>query len=562
VTFALVADLPLGVYRGHLGDGDLDLVPSPARLHAALWCAAAQGPRAVLDGGVLTPSEADRASLVWLEANPPDGITVPRHRVTNDDGVVPGGGVAFRRQGLIVKEGGAWKDKVAGRDVGAAVTVDGPFAWIWRDDPPVDVRVSLEGLCPDVSHLGMAETPVRLRVVETSKGILAADGATGTTGNLTGPAEDVGSAVRGAGGALTYWLDLGADLFVGSGLDLAVPEAGRGVALEAAHRASSSPPKPREDRHSSSEETRRPAVVEAAVTTARYRDPRMNEAPRLPWVKVLLAPLARAVNERDRVRWCVAVHRALISLVGDGAPAILTGVYPETADRPANRLAIHILDRTVGFTGMTSHPATLALLVPAGTCDADLAVIGAALTRLTTVRGPGGREIRVAGRPVLVPADRLWPAVPADHQRAWRTATAFVPDSRPPRRGTWTLADAVAASVGLVWRDLLAESGTRGRGDVFIRGLADTAKEWGVLAGPITRVTDGDLTRYVHKVNQGHAIVPLRAELSLGSLAADRAAVAIGQSRHLGGGLLVPVDRPLDVEPIPAFTPDALAGRS
>jgi CRISPR-associated protein Csb2 len=48
--------------------------------------------------------------------------------------------------------------------------------------------------------------------------------------------------------------------------------------------------------------------------------------------------------------------------------------------------------------------------------------------------------------------------------------------------------------------------------------------------------------RYVHKVNEHAVVRPYRAVLSLGGLAGDRVVQAIGQSRHLGGGLLVPRD--------------------
>ena len=48
----------------------------------------------------------------------------------------------------------------------------------------------------------------------------------------------------------------------------------------------------------------------------------------------------------------------------------------------------------------------------------------------------------------------------------------------------------------------------------------------------------------MHRVNE-HAIVrPYRATLTVGDLGGDRTVQAIGQSRHLGGGLLVPIDLP------------------
>ena len=47
MSFAIVADLPLGMYRGAGADGRPERIPSVSRLHSALLCAAGFGPRAV-----------------------------------------------------------------------------------------------------------------------------------------------------------------------------------------------------------------------------------------------------------------------------------------------------------------------------------------------------------------------------------------------------------------------------------------------------------------------------------------------------------------------------------
>ena len=46
------------------------------------------------------------------------------------------------------------------------------------------------------------------------------------------------------------------------------------------------------------------------------------------------------------------------------------------------------------------------------------------------------------------------------------------------------------------------------------------------------------------EVNADAVVRPYTACLSLGSLAGPRTIAAIGQSRHLGGGLLIPFDVP------------------
>jgi CRISPR-associated protein Csb2 len=60
-----------------------------------------------------------------------------------------------------------------------------------------------------------------------------------------------------------------------------------------------------------------------------------------------------------------------------------------------------------------------------------------------------------------------------------------------------------------------------------------------VRAQPL-RTTDVDA--YAHRVNNGAVVRPYTAVLWLGDLAGPQTVAAIGQSRHLGGGLLVPYD--------------------
>jgi len=51
-----------------------------------------------------------------------------------------------------------------------------------------------------------------------------------------------------------------------------------------------------------------------------------------------------------------------------------------------------------------------------------------------------------------------------------------------------------------------------------------------------------DVGRFVHSVPRGHIVQPY--SLWMRTPDHPRAALALGQSRHLGGGLLVPFDLP------------------
>ncbi|WJK38442.1 type I-U CRISPR-associated protein Csb2 [Solwaraspora sp. WMMA2056] len=500
MSFAIVAEPVLGVYKGHVGSGELDPLPSPARLHAALLCAAAQGVRAVPDGDGLQPCDTDREALRWLEANPPDGIAVPQ--------TLPNGGgaaTAYRQEGLIVKEGrGPLAEKLVGKPAVTGVAVTGRYAWTWEQPPPEPVAAALAALCPEVPYLGTTESPVRLVVADAEP---------------------------------THRLDPDADLFTGDGLDLAVAVAGRSDALEAAHREATAVPPVKSDAHRSSEKTVAPPTVTAGVELGRYT--RTEKSPPLtPWTSVLLFGMDQPVPAQLRVRYAVAVHRALVSLVGDGAPAILTGAYGENVPQPANRCAIQFVGPDAPHVGGTA----LALLLPRDADDIDLTLIRMAAHHLRLVKVAAGPF--TVKPPVEVAADEFWPEPAAGTQRWWQTDPVAVPDSRPPRARVrdWSLADAAALSVALVWRDEFES--VPDRGEARYQALAAAATARRVRVESAVRVMDGDVSRYVHKVHEGTTIQPYRAVLNLGNLTGPRTIAAIGQSRHLGGGLLVPRDLP------------------
>lgn len=499
MSFAIVAEPLLGVYKGHVSSGQLDPLPSPARLHAALVCAAAQGVRAVVAGDDLRPCDADLEALRWLEANPPDGIAVPQ-TLPND-----GAATAYRREGLVVKEGrNPLSEKLTGKPAVTGVAVAGRFAWTWDQAPPEPVAAALAALCAEVPYLGTSESPVRL---------------------VVGEAEP------------THRLDREADLFTGEGLDLPVAGHGRLDALAAAYREASVPPTVKSDAHRSSEKTAPPPVVTTGLRLGRYTRPKPPPPP-TPWSSVLLFRVDRPMPAQLRVRYAVAVHRALIALLGDGAPAILTGVYEPGVPRPANRCAIQFLGPDAPHVG---GPA-LALLLPREASDVDLTLIRMAAQRLRRVKAAAGPI--TAELLVEVPADQFWPPPAPGTQRWWQTEPVAVPEVRRPRGGGWSLADAAALSVALVWRD---ECRVAGRGDARNRALAQAAIGWGVRVESAVRVTGGDLSRYVHKINPGAVIQPYRGVLHLGDLTGPRTIAAIGQSRHLGGGLLVPRDLPSEI---------------
>lgn len=503
MAFALIAEFPLGTYRAHQGSGEADLVPSPARLHAALLCAAAQGTRGLADDGEgLAPHAGDLDALTWLERHPPDGMAIPRTSPNSR------AHLRYRRTGIIRTEGRdkAWMDKMAKDPPESSVAVSAPLAWTWREAPPRPVSLALESLAPDVAYVGTSEAPVRLRVGDVEP---------------------------------THALDPDGSYWDAVGVPLAVPVDGRTEALRRQHRRVMMSPTGSADAHTGSDDVRRPAVVDDGTATALYTPLAQEDTTPLPWSSVILLALDRQIPDRMRVRWAVAVHRALIALIGDGAPGFITGVPPggdAPGPRPANRLAIQFLSPRMPSAHVAGAATTLALLVPSETAADELEVLGGAVGQLRAVRGPGGALAKVTSRPRVVEARTFWHGDTEAHR--WETVPVAVPDTRGVR-GRWSLGDAIALSVALLWRDQLVG---HGKGDRWQRAMADAAIARGLDVHEAGRVRGGDLGVWVHRTNPHAVVQPYWAVMDLGSLTGPRTLLAVGQSRHLGGGLLVPVN--------------------
>ncbi len=521
------AQFILGTYQGHRSDGSADVLPDPARLHAALVSAAGLGPRAILASSELTLNADDESALRWLENNPPERIQWPLHRK-----VASGYRIAYRKEGVVVKEVGVIKDKVAGRRHSDATALAGSVIWEWSTMPSTVLEI-LSDLGPEVPCLGEATSPVRLTVTATEKP---------THGDSTSDDEN---------GSTTWVLDRHTSLDP-TGIDVRVPHVGRTSALIAAHVASrKGTPRPSQDGHAWTAYPTPSPVASSGLRYATYV-PERPPVPELPWTRAILIPVVdpsgQELPEHRRVGFAVSVHRALIARIGTGAVPAITGAYEPGVRRPPNRLAIQYLTSSmaalINGTGDRRGPM-VALLVPEG-CDAVAErQIAGALRGWTYVRHRGHDYDLQVDETVGVPADKFWrPPVPGTVRR-WITATPAVPETRPqqPVDGRrWTLADAAAVSAGLLWRDVLDHDSRRGP-DLFAH-LHGAVRSQGFRVADLTQVTARPASDYVHATPENLVVQPYRALLDMGDLLAPQGVVALGQSRHLGGGLLLPVDIP------------------
>ena len=498
--FALVAEFPMGVYLGRSVDRSLEEVPSPARLASALLQAAACGPRAVEHDELLTPCREDLAVLEWLEHNPPDGMRLPERTVNSV------GPLAWRSRVLEKRGKQGWGFTKPSEPVGS-VSLSGSVSFTWSDEPAAPIRDALAALSADVAYLGTAQCPVRLQI-----------GCVEPTHTLQ-PDADWWEASPGAA-------------------DLSIPGEGRTRAHIDAYRKDHPRSKKKESKaHAASETDIAPSRPAVADSLARYAPVGVPAEPPGPWARVLLARLDRDVPHR-RVAFAAVVHRALIKAIGSASPAVLTGIYDPGVERPPNNAAIQFLTANQAvLAGMDKAPHVL-LMLPERTDPADAILIARAWLRLRKLFDGRNGERMATPLPEIRSAMSFWQSPATGTLRLWQTAHPAVCETRPQGRG-WTLEDAATLSVGLAHRRQLDVEA--GKGTQWYRSVTEAVQTAGVsvLTSP---VADNDLGRFVHKVQPGFLIRPYQAVIDLGALAGPRQLSALGQSRHLGGGLLVPHD--------------------
>lgn len=541
MSFAIVAEFPLGAYRGSVGSGQLDPWPSTARLHAALLAAAGQGTRAVERDGALAPSAGDEQAIAWLESHPPDGLVLPTAQVVESPAV------AYRDLGVLSPKMRGTKRRAA-RDH-AAVRLAGSVMWVWESAPPKDVAAALSALCPDVPYLGRAASPVRLRTA-------AGDREPTHRRRVGARRSDVRS----------------------TDVELLTPREGRMAALVQAHgaEAATPPPRGRADQARTDESEARRPTVETALGRELYTIPAPtgSSAPNsidAPWPVLHVLPIS---GRRDpipverRVAWCVALHRALISRHGDGAPTLLTGRYDPGTRQPANRVAIQLVDRSPEMAQDFGTKQAFVVAVPRDATREERALIADLVDQIRVVRSAQGSiwiERDGAG-PVTMSGSGFWRLKSADERTdpssqsptRWRLATPAVPDVHLRRDGTWTLPRGIALSVGLVFRDRAHDGLPAGASRMDrLRAAADWALRHELVVHDAHRLETSAVQHYVHRVAKGALVEPYYATIDPGAHIVDQGLfLPIGQSRHLGGGLLVP-----DVEPgQPAMSPAGWQG--
>lgn len=507
VALAIQATFPLGTFLGHVDDGQRSPYPDTARLHAALAHATGKGSTAVARDGDLRPNETALAALRWVEEHPPSALEHPAMQPT-----ARGSALSWRAEG--VHEGGKSRptERKTLKPQSDATALAGPIGWGWQEDVPDDVVRTIRALCEDVSCLGEADSPVVLEVVDIEP-----------THLTTGWAKELAKRLPGE-------------------IRLTSPAGGRVAELEAAYEESRphNPPTAARDGHSWGQQPSAPSPPRLAVHDVGYVP--INEPQRAePWTSAVVLHVDRELPPAARVRWCVAMHRSLAAHLQEVRP-VVTGAYPEGVARPANRVAIHFVEST--FLGSGPTAGGFVVMVPPVAEPTDLAPLEQAARSIKRIYVGRDSEMTVRSVSTLDPTD-FWPPPVAGLRRLWSPVPGLVPETRRQRRGEtrWTLEDAALLAVGHLLRERLDRIT---HGDRY-RAIVEQVRAWGVEVHGVRRIADSRVERYAHKTPEGVVAQPYTATFDLDDVMGERALFALGQSRHLGGGLMYPVDYPAAV---------------
>lgn len=491
-TLQVSVTFPQGSYSG-AEHGSPEEMPSPARLHEAFVAAAGGGPWAQVDGRVLSARDDHRIAVQWLEEHEPLGILPPNARLTTARAR------RFRWRASPVM--------LADTDFEPRAALDGPVVYVWPSAPDSIVE-SLRALASEVTHVGRADS---VAIVEVT------------------PAQSVDRSM--------HRLMSGR----GPGRVMRVSREGRTYALVRAHAEASRP-----GGHTAGSTGKQApdelvtGANEAATTPCRFAPEQADwpfaEVWKLPIavgrysdVRELLAPAARVAT-------AVGVHRAIVRAIGTDVPPFVTGRDGDGPLRGAGHLAIQLTndDQQGG--------AAVLLGLPADVPDADREQLLSALSRplraaLSTWRKSIWFTLQ---RPKTGPAVPFWPGSTS----VMRTATPLVLDAPGrPRQQPWTLEDAVLCSVGYAMRGVLERNGIEWAGGWAFRAKLVERLRRDYHVRVVARRASVSASRYVHRMPGQELAVAVDAVVNLGRLAPIAGGfLALGRGRHLGGGLLIPVE--------------------
>ena len=551
MSFVISARFLMGLYQGRDSSGEPERYPTPDRLFKALLSVACLN--FGYTGKDCPESEEISESLHWLEGNPPDKMRLPF--AIPSDGY---GAIAYRDKGFQEND----KVKMASSPAMSAYRYrsDDALEWIWLDPPSERVAGCLENLCEEIPYLGESCSKVHAvaQVCET---------------NTETPEQRSRTFVRDDA------TDLGA---LNSHIFINCPIRGRLEELCGNYKKlNSKKVSKRKVNELTVKETNLLAELPEGrfIGSVAYRGEGldMHDAATVapPWdrailmpVRVISSPVEWQPRQSQTVRWAVAMHRFLIRKWGFGAPATLTGRYMKIPGiaQPANNVAIHVLSDSLGQEFLSkllpsvrhNVPAFL-ILIPREMSTEDFAELCDICQRSQGSSLYCGHDLEtlVFGKADILADSTMWQEPADDRARYWKPVPFAMAETRaftdPQGARKWRARESVALSIAHVWRDSFGTQSER---------TGHWAKEQGYWAAADAVLDDSSpvqiidarptfrthMEDYAHHVQESNVLRGCNALIQFSEdFSNECCAAAIGQTRHLGGGLLVPVDVPRDL---------------
>ena len=556
MAFAISAYFPLGFYQGSDSGGRPESYPSPNRLYSALVSTAYLTfgfEKNEVDCG-LTDAQIHDA-LAWFEGNPPQKILFPRCIKAESKAI------AYRNKGNVQNEKKP-KDKVSPSAAYIATAYEQHpesgvlLTWIWHENPASAVSKTLDLLCAEVPYLGEACSAVRL---ETHENYDLPNGVEKQVWTLSSDSPLV--AIRKGGRNISY------------------PKERRLDDLKQAFAAANPQPKGKKKLSVKGKEEEQNFLNEykplQTEGKARYLSSAVQDtgknALKAPWTTAFYLEIDQVGNGRagnDKVEWkpeefefvgwAVALHRFLVKQWGADPSLALVGRYASGMRRPANNVSIQIFDS--GFKGtydwqlrkeIAEKGPGFLILLPYDMAKADIQKLHDVCVYAkgkTLYYSPNKPTLRL-GNTTVIDAEHLWKPVAEGACRYWTIRPMAIAETRPipdaKQHRKWGVYEALCLALGHVWRSQYPQSSEGNREErywnIVDKVKAKTSHFRIYSSHAVHRV---NMTDYAHHADASNVLHGMNALIAISDAAdsLDCAAMAIGQSRHLGGGFLVPVD--------------------
>ena len=565
MAFAISAYFLLGFYQGSDSGGRPEKYPSPNRLYSALVSTAYVSfgfEKTDADYGLT--DEQIHAALNWLEGNPPQEILFP-HVISAENQAV-----AYRNKGNVQDRKKPKDKKSPAAAYIATAYKQHPesgmvLTWVWHESPSSEIAQTLSSLCGEVPYLGEACSAVELHAHE----------------DYVFPAD-----------AKTYVWTLSADSALTSTLKkgeaFSFPKKGRLEDLKQAFVAANPAPKDKKKVSAVSDKEAEQNFLNEYLPLqtegrARYLPPsaQKENALKAPWSMAFYLEIDKVINkgsanqasndkigwrpeESEFVGWAVALHRFLVKQWGIDPSLALVGKYAPGAKRPANNVSIQIFDsgfkETYGLQlrkEIVEKGPGFLILLPCDMAKTDIQKLHDVCVHAKgkTLYYSSDKPALRFGDTTVIDAEYLWKPVAEGMCRYWTIRPMAIAETRPipdpKRKRKWGVYEALCLALGHVWRDDCAPKTGSGQQPKMSReerywNLVDAvrAKTSNFRIFSSRAVHRVNMTDYAHHADSSNVLHGMQALVAIsdGADSLDCAAMAIGQSRHLGGGFLVPVD--------------------